>query len=404
MYRASLLPIASLVLIVLGSQFFSSFFNCYLKALGIDQVYAGFLHAGFYGGMLFGSMVAPWLIAKLSHARSFAIATAFSGFAILSIYLANSFLLWLAMRILAGGALGIAYVTVEGWLLYFAGESQRGRAFALYMVALYLSQTCSQLLRGWILMEEAIPFIVAALFCLLATLPLLCEERLLYCRTEQEPLVLSGMREMLYKTPLGVFGCFLSGMLLSGIYSFLAPFALSLSLPDYYMMGATIFGGVCGQMPLGFLSDRFDRQKVLIASSILLLVPVTLLLLYPFGYMPYLYAFFLGMLAFTLYPQSTAVICEQQPSSAVTAACGVAAVGYGLGAVIAPLLLGVWISYAGEMALLYFLSILLQLFLVYAFASSLLTRWWRGRGETISIVDVAPAPIQLSYDQPPSPS
>src|SRR3546814_1152682 len=71
-------------------------------------------------------------------------------------------------------------------------------------------------------------------------------------------------------SPLGVAGAGITGLLLGAFYGLAAIYArrIGLSLADTatFMM-TVILGGVALQWPLGRLSDRYDRRRVIIARS-----------------------------------------------------------------------------------------------------------------------------------------
>src|SRR3546814_20761089 len=71
------------------------------------------------------------------------------------------------------------------------------------------------------------------------------------------------------QSPAGVAGCAAAG-LVSGAFWTLAPvFALNAGLDITEVslfMSVIVMGGALGQWPLGYLSDRHDRRKVLLGT------------------------------------------------------------------------------------------------------------------------------------------
>src|SRR5690606_35365001 len=76
-------------------------------------------------------------------------------------------------------------------------------------------------------------------------------------------------RELYAVSPLGVVGAALTGVMLGAFYALGAVYARRLGMElsaVAVFMSTVILGGVALQLPLGRLSDRFDRRRVIVIA------------------------------------------------------------------------------------------------------------------------------------------
>lgn len=174
------------------------------------------------------------------------------------------------------------FITIESWLLVKSEKGTRGQVLSLYMISFYAAQALGQFLLSAGDLKGIVPFILAALLSSLSVVPLAMT------RTAtphfEEPSALNFFQ--LYRiSPVGIFGCFCSGLIMGAIYGLL-PLYISQIQPETetiaLLMGATIFGGMLLQYPVGKLSDALDRRKVILgvvalvlALSILITTPLS---------------------------------------------------------------------------------------------------------------------------------
>src|SRR3546814_9130397 len=105
--------------------------------------------------------------------------------------------------------------------------------------------------------------------------------------------------------PLGVVGAGITGLLLGAFYGLAAIYArrlgLSLAATATFMM-VVILGGVALQWPIGHLSDRFDRRRVIVGGFAATLGVSAALAIQPSGALLFALGFAFGGLGFALYP------------------------------------------------------------------------------------------------------
>ena len=229
----------------------------------------GLVMTGFYFGFLAGSRYTPGIITGVGHVRVFAALASLASTAILvqAIYVNPT--VWLMGRIITGFCYAGLYIVIESWLNNRATNETRGSIFSIYMVVSYISMAGGQ----W-MMKLADPasfelFVMVSVLISLSLVPLLLSR-------SPAPLLESSenvsFRELFASSPLGVVGTFGIGLAHSAVYAMGAVYASTagLSVADTaFFMSAFILGGVILQWPVGMLSDRFDRRKVLMVTTFL---------------------------------------------------------------------------------------------------------------------------------------
>ena len=208
------------------------------------------------------------------------------------------------------------------------------------MISFYAAQAMGQFLLKLGNLKGSIPFLVTALLATLSVVPL----AMTHVRAPhfEEPSALS-FRALYRISPIGIAGCFFSGLLLGAIYGLLPVFINQVqhSVANIALfMGVTIFGGMLLQYPIGKLSDIFERRIILLAVTIASLI-VSFLVISPLMYQPWVLPsllFVFGGLTFTLYPLCISYTCDRMEQKDTVAATQGLLLAYSIGAALGPLM------------------------------------------------------------------
>ncbi len=172
------------------------------------------------------------------------------------------------------------------------------------------------------------------------------------------------------KSFFGVSSCIIGGAMLGCIYSFLPLFAKDNNYSVANLMFVAIISGVVFQWPLGWLSDFFDRRKVMVGTTIAIMIPAVIVYFFTSSdSVVFIATFFVSGLCFTVYPMGITQACDRLDSLHLTTATSVLMFAYGFGAVIGPLVAPIFIQVfppAGLFLYLAFTSLVLTVIGVYA--------------------------------------
>jgi MFS family permease len=358
---------------MLGAGFLTSLISMRMQESGAGSFVIGALGTSYFVGLTLGAIRAGRLVQRVGHIRAFAAFVSLLSASTLGYAVLETPYLWILLRLVDGGCIAGVYVCLESWLNDRAEAKARGGVLAAYMIALYSGQGLGQQLLNASHTSPAMPFIIASILVSLAVLPITL--------TRMTGPVLAagrslGIRRLYAVSPLGIVGAAGTGVMLGGFYALGAVYALQSGLPvamTAWFMSAVILGGVALQWPLGQLSDRFDRRKVIVATAAgAALAALALALWGPAGWGLLLAALF-GGTSFALYPLCVAHTNDHLAADERIAATGGLVLIYSLGAACGPLLAAGAMSVFGSDGL--FLSI--GLLAVALFAFGLWRQWAR---------------------------
>jgi len=364
-------PLTSLVIFILGHGMFNTLLTVRLSAEQVSAQAIGLVSAAYFGGLVLGAFVNARLIIRVGHIRAYAAYASLLCFLFLLHGMVVEPLSWAALRLVGGFATGGLFVVLESWMLVSSTPANRGRLMSLYMILLYGSLAMGQLLLKWVDPMVLTPFALCAMAATLSVIPLAVSRVATPAMVAPQPV---GVLELVRLTPAGMGSSFTSGLILGAIYGLLPLYftdsGSSLSkVAD--MMALVILGGMVLQYPLGRLSDRFDRRRILAWLGLgLLLFSIIMLIAshLPWSWLRAGTIFLFGGLAFSLYPISLSQACDElTPEQMVSANQGML-LAYSLGSMTGPLLASQAMQHTGPQALFAYFALcggLLTLFLLW---------------------------------------
>jgi MFS family permease len=353
----------SAAFLIAGNGLFQTLAGVHLIGSGVPVDSAALVLAGYYVGLVLGSLRGPPVIARVGHIRSFA---AFGAVLVLSAVLhplipAGPF--WFLLRLLTGFAMAGCLVTVESWINDRAPPERRGTILSIYMIVNFSSLGFGQFLLTVADPDTFVPFsLAAALFCL-AVVPVTALK-------VEPPAQVVGRRlslKALYRvSPLGVVGAALVGVN-NGAFLAMGPiFARGIGLEVgevSLFMGAAIFGGLLMQWPIGRLSDRLDRRQVLAGVAVLSAVTAAVLAVLSRAehLVLFLSAGIYGGFILTLYPLCVAHAHDFAAPDQRTGTSGGMLLAFGVGASTGPVLASLVMDRVGPAGLFMFTGLIVVL-------------------------------------------
>lgn len=359
----SLLLSAALLLVGHGMQ--QTLLPLRAGAMGVSEFMIGLSGSCYFLGFVVACLVIPRIIARIGHIRGFAVLAALLISAIISLELTGYWPIWLLLRFLIGVAICGSYAVIESWLNSQASPATRGRILAVYTFITLSAMTAGQLLINVGPVSGPVPFMVAALFIALAILPVGLTRRL-----APEPMAATRPRfGLLYRRSQSAFaGALVAGLVVGSFWILGAVFAQRYSASQSgvtLFMTAAIAGGAIMQYPIGLLSDRVDRRRVLMllgCGGAVSAVGVALGAQQP--WLP-LAVFLFGATVMSIYAISLATAADVSPAGEfVTIGTSVLLLN-ALGAAVAPLLLGQLMSEFSAAALFWAFALICAAFAAY---------------------------------------
>ncbi|MGG7518539.1 MFS transporter [Allorhizobium undicola] len=369
---ASLTSIATLMLSTLLMMTGYGMMNYMLPiravAEGWSTLTISMIATGYTFGFTSSCIITPYLVQRVGHVRVFSALITLLTVSILLCALMVDWRAWMVFRALSGFAMAGSYLIIESWLNERVQNEHRGAVFSVYMIACLVGSIGGQYIVPFGDVTSLTLFMVCALIFSSAIFPTALS-------SAQSPSPLGQARFDLLKlyrrSPIAFIGSLLSGAL-SGTWSSLgAVYTQNIGLST--MEGATLLaavlaGGALAQMPIGKISDRMDRRKVMVAAGVfgvlccgmmIVMGGLSALALYICG-------FFVGTVLYPVYSLNVAHANDlAEPTEYVTLSSAIMIL-YGLGTVTGPLISGSIMENAGPDGLLYSLALSFALYAAYA--------------------------------------
>lgn len=323
--------------------------------------------SAYFLGFLFGSRLAPRMIRRVGHVRVFSALGSMIS-AILVVYpVLPDWVVWAGLRVLIGFAFSGIYITSESWLNNTATNETRGQALSAYMIVQMIGIVSAQVLLNVADPADFTLFVIPSVLVSLAFMPILL------AATPSPTFELTqglSFRELFRISPLGCIGMLLTGGIFSALFGMASVWGaqVGLSVREISIFIGTMYaGGMVAQYPIGWLSDRTDRRKLVFGLSLfgaVLMVPATALPIPVIGLM--IVSGLLGAVTNPLYSLLIAYTNDYVPKERMAAASAGLLFLNGLGAIVGPLATGWIMGEIGPEGFFLFIGVLFAVMAAYA--------------------------------------
>ena len=334
---------------------------------GYDAETMAFVMSGYYLGFLLGSKRATPMIARVGHVRVFAALASMIAAAFILYAAAPAAWVWTLMRFVVGFSFAGVYVVAESWLNDAATNETRGQALSLYMIVQMVGIISAQFILTLADPAGYIPFVVMSVLVSVSFLPILLTAGTGPAFQTTKPMSLGQLFRI---SPLGCVGTFMLGGVYAGIFAMGSVFgtAKGLTVAQISTFVAAIYtGGLVFQYPIGWLSDRMDRRRLILFLTAGGAVLTLLGALVSERYLAILVlGFVIGGVANPLYALIIAYTNDfLEPQDMAAASAGLLFIN-GLGAITGPFLIGVMMTRFGPDAYFAYIGGLFGLIALYA--------------------------------------
>ncbi len=253
----------AVLLFMLGNSLLAITLPLKMEAAGVANELTGVVMAAYFAGLLAGCIYGKTLIFRVGHIRAFAGLSALNVGAILCHAMIFDPMAWAVLRFVSGLCIAGIFSALESWLNDRLDNTNRGRVLGVYMVITYFAMALGQLSINVWDVDSAGGFIAAALLTSLAIVPVALTRAEAPSLAKAAPITLGELYRI---SPLAVTSAVCSGLMLGAFWGMGAIFGREIGLSVFetsLFTGSYIFGGLLLQIPIGRLSDRFDRRTVL---------------------------------------------------------------------------------------------------------------------------------------------
>jgi MFS family permease len=311
-------------------------------------------------GFLLGAYNSRILLQRVGHIRIFAMCGSLTSVAILLSGLYPEPIILAAMRIITGFCIACTNATIDSWLSHIATEKNRGRILSINQMMIMTALFSGQFLLNIAPIDDITLFVICGILFSLSITPIVIS-RQKGPQIEDSPSM--SLMTVFKLSPLGVVSSFYCGILYAGLMNMLPIFASKNGITNLDLsifMGSAISGAIILQFPIAYLSDNFDRRKVMlfmVATLILLCLSVPLLISEEMFKLTLLAIALITGLVACLYPMSMSETFDTVLKEQILAAMSSLLLIYALGSILGPYLASVVMDSFGSSALFSFMNI-----------------------------------------------
>ena len=357
-----------MALLMLGAGLQGTLVGLRASLEGFPTLLAGIMLAAYYLGYMAGSVVTPGLVNSVGHVRVFAALTSLASVLILLQGVFVAPLSWTLVRILFGFCFAGIYVVAESWLNGRVDNEHRGLLLSIYMLVCYGGLGLGQLLLNVADPRSTLLFILVSILISVAMVPMALTSS---SAPEITVPVRVGPRDLFRRSPLGVVGVAVAGAVSGCLFSLGAIYADGEGFTTFEVslfMAVAILAGCVTQLPIGRISDRMDRRKVVIAVCLLAVLGALgawwLAEVSRLAFFALVAAY--GGTSLTLYSLSSAHVNDHVPADEKLGASSTLILVNGAGAFVAPIVVAAVMGVVGNDTFLPLLAVMHLLLAVYA--------------------------------------
>ncbi len=334
---------------------------------GIPTFQMSVVMSGYFAGFLLGSLTVPALIKNVGHVRVFAALGSMISSVLVLYAVEPNWIWWTLLRGIIGYCFCGVYITSESWLNAGSTNENRGQTLSAYMIVQLLGIVAAQALLNTSDPGGYMLFIVASVLVSFAFMPILLSAR----PAPQFQTIKRMSFVRLYRaSPLGCVGIFLMGgvfAVLSGMSSVWgASIGLSVAQISLFV-AASYAGGLVLQYPIGWISDRYDRRKlVLMLAAVGAVTGVVAIVVQPGTWGLVIAGALMGGIANPIYALLVAYTNDYLDQTDMAAASAGLLFIYGIGSMGGPVITGWLMSVLGPDGFWVYMALLLALLTAYA--------------------------------------
>ena len=335
---------------------------------GFGTTVTGLVMSSYYVGFLAGSTLVPKIVKNVGHVRVFSALSALASAAVLVHLAFVDPITWSAMRFVTGFCYAGLYVVAESWINDRATNETRGQLLSIYTLVLFSGLALGQLLLNLSNPEGQFLFLLTSVMISLAMVPI----ALTASPTPAFETTTAIKPTALFKlSPLGVVGATATGLAHGVLFGMGAVYAerIGLSVAQISIfMGVALAGGIVAQWPIGRLSDRFDRRRIILIVAFLAAIFAALALIV--GQQSHIwlliFTFLFGCMTLPIYALFIAHTNDfLEPRQMVPASGTLILVG-GIGACFGPPIVAAMMDMSGAGAFFAFLAVIHGAIALYA--------------------------------------
>lgn len=237
-------------------------------AEGFSPSLVGMVGAGYSIGFAIGCIYVTRLLRGIGHIRTFSAMASVAAVAAIFMSMVIDPVFWFAMRFVTGIAVASLFATVESWINAKVTNENRARTLSIYRFVDLGSVTVAQYIIPTVGIEGPIIFNIIAIALTLSLVPISVADK---SNPAPPETITFDLKAVWRISPLAVVGVIAIGLSMAAFRNIGPIYAeeIGMSITSIAtFMSAGIIGGVVLQYPLGVYSDKLDRRRVIVWTTV----------------------------------------------------------------------------------------------------------------------------------------
>ena len=325
---------------------------------GFSVLTTGLVMSGYFLGAFASSLISPGQIKKTGQIRTYAAFASIASTAILIQLLFIEPPVWFVARFLSSFCVAGIMIIVEGWLNSISSNENRGQLFSIHMMVVWGGLAMGQ---GLFVIDSPAGvnlFLLASILLSISLIPILLTEIKAPEVEMQEPL---GFKALWKASPSGVATIGISGLASAGFFGVGTIYAIQsgLSISETALFMTLFIGfGALSQWPLGWLSDKIDRRKVILLCCSIVIGVCALLVMFDFSKTTFLVLNgLIGASTLPLYSLGVAQTNDRLKPSQMVSASGTIVFVFSVFAALGPFTMSYFLNLFDSIGFLLYLSL-----------------------------------------------
>ncbi len=338
---------------------------------GIPSSVNGLHATGLYIGILIATPFMEGVLRKFGYRTILLIGSSLIIIPLFLFPVWKSLLFWFLLRFVIGIGMSMLQIGTQTWVTSFSSIHKRGRNISLWGLSFGLGFGLGPLMTNFIEINQSLPFILSACISLLFCLALLWLKNE-YPETESESSTMFGTFKHFghawkYAWVALLFP-FTYGFLEASLNGIFPVYALKIGIDVKdvsIILPAFAIGSIVFQLPLGIISDRLGRRKVLIIAMIFGVIFFTLAGIMQHSLIGLFISFFIaGMFVGSVYSLGVSYMTDLVSKDLLPAGNILCSLLYSIGSIGGPFIEGLAMQNVEGMNLFYSISFILIFVLI----------------------------------------
>jgi len=267
-----LLPIAALLmsdaLLLLGHGLILTLLPIRAETANFSSTEIGLTGSAYFIGFVVGCLLTPRIVQRVGHIRTFAVLCSVFSAVVLLFHAFPNFPAWLLLRFMVGACISGLYMVIESWLNERSTRETRGTILSIYTIINFSMIMIGQQLLNFADPSGPVLFGLAAILLSLAIVPVCLTLSLAPAPIQA---VRIDLRRLWTMSHVGMGGAVASGLVTGAFWAMGPVLARGLGLDTAQLtlfLSVVVLGGALFQLPLGRLSDHYDRRLVVFYTAL----------------------------------------------------------------------------------------------------------------------------------------